>query len=227
MKKFFAIIFVAVFSLLVGCSDDSTKPTENKVVKSVMMPDFIMPLADGNYWEYMEIKGKKRDIMTIKYDTIKFIMKLRNPSTFKWERTLTPLKSFEIISDRIYTIRDKDTVFYLPEFIGNGSTENYLAADKDTLKIGYYDKYDGVVRELFLKYYPFKQNDEIELNTIKPKSILLNYKLNQTTYDSVFVFESKKFDDVYYFVKGIGFIRHFATDDGGTYETILTKYSVK
>ena len=216
MKKIYAVfIFAIIANVFIGCSDSTNSPTETKVKKSTLMPDFILPLATGNKWDYKVISNN--------FDTTKITLSIRNSNIYKWEdKSLgydNNLKSFEMVSSK-YSINDVlylDTIYVLPSILNNGTINLYLAKDKENLITGTLDTKTNTV-----DYFTALSKTEMDIY-IKDKE-LYNKKIGNYTYDKIHVFRYYKDDsELYYFVDGVGMV--YAKEYNK--EWLLENYSVK
>jgi hypothetical protein len=227
MNKTFNALCLLIVLIIAGCSSDSTNPAPDTTPKSKDMADFIMPLSQGNFWEFIEYRQFYNDDKTFGYDTVTYKLSIKNKFNWNWEELNKKMETFEIVSDKIdHGWYEAPSIFG----IGNPGMQFVLGKVDDTLKISqaaYFQVLKGN------SYYPTEKVTELTPDQCTPGGIKLNQTYNNVTYDTVYVWrmpKNEEYTSECHFVKGIGLVywEEFYKP-GGFYNLkgYLKSYSVK
>ncbi|MBE2188315.1 MAG: hypothetical protein KGZ71_01965 [Desulfobulbaceae bacterium] len=192
MKSAFLLCFATLLLILNGCGGESKPNNEDEIKSSVMYPNSLLPLRNGNLWTY-KINNHKDP--TYEYTLIAYLDD--DPYLQKDENKSHPLYILWGNSPMIplffsinYFYRNHDTVEYI-------SFHNYKKkAFFYPYSASYVDSYDYKVEDPY-KFVGHGRNIQTE------------FKLWKQTY--IFVSESKTLHEEVHFVKGIGVVYYKAT----------------
>jgi hypothetical protein len=203
MNNTFNALFVIFVLIFAGCGSEYTNLVPEIIPKSNAMPDFIMPLSQGNFWEFIEYRKFYNGDSTFRYDTATYKLSIQSTNNLNWDELNEKLETYEVISNKIEHGRyDAPAIFG----VGYPGIQIVLAKNADTLKISQ-AAFNNVQEGN--NYYPTETVSELSINKWTPAGIKLKQTYKNVTYDTVYVWripKNENFTSEYHFVKGIGLV---------------------